>query len=96
MHVNQERAEIRRARAEVAGRRSAMNGVMDDWRALRYTMNVTSTVDLTQLSDVAARHGTRGAGNFSGTITGEGDQFTSSTGRCSQTRSRRTTSVCRD
>ena len=28
-----------------------MSGVMDDWRALRYTMNVTSSVDLTQLSD---------------------------------------------
>ena len=53
-----------------------LNGVMDDWRALRYQMNVTSTVDLTQLSDTL-QTGTllRGAGNSAGTITGEGDQF---------------------
>jgi translocation and assembly module TamB len=39
-------------------------------------MNVTSTVDLTQLSDTLQPGATlRGAGNFSGTITGEGDQF---------------------
>jgi translocation and assembly module TamB len=49
---------------------------MDDWRALRYTMNVTSTVDLTQLSDTLKPGATlRGAGNFAGTITGEGDRF---------------------
>src|SRR6185295_2225956 len=48
----------------------------DDWRALRYTMNVTSSVDLTQLSDTLQTGTTlRGAGNFSGTITGEGDRF---------------------
>src|ERR1051326_8697532 len=39
-------------------------------------MNVTSTVDLTQLSDTLQPGATlRGAGNFAGTITGEGDQF---------------------
>src|SRR6185369_10190214 len=48
----------------------------DDWRALRYQMNVTSTVDLTQLSDVLQSGTTlRGAGKFTGTVTGEGDQF---------------------
>ncbi len=29
-----------------------LQGTMDDWRALRYQMNITSTVDLTQLSEV--------------------------------------------
>jgi cytoskeletal protein CcmA (bactofilin family) len=39
-------------------------------------MNVTSSVDLTQLSDTLQSGTTlRGAGNFAGTITGEGDQF---------------------
>ena len=49
---------------------------MDDWRALRYQMNITSSVDLTQLSDVLATGTTlRGAGNFAGVVTGEGDQY---------------------
>ena len=74
--VNQTRAEIHEAvlRSPVAEAR--LQGVMDDWRALRYQMNVTSSVDLTQLSDVLQAGTTlRGAGNFVGTITGQGDQF---------------------
>ncbi|HZN00323.1 MAG TPA: hypothetical protein VFB70_13055, partial [Pyrinomonadaceae bacterium] len=74
--VNQTRAEIQEAvlRSPVAEAR--LEGVMDDWRALRYQMKVTSTVDLTQLSDVLQSGTTlRGAGNFAGTVTGEGDQF---------------------
>ena len=74
--VNQTRAEIHEVvlRSPVAEAR--LQGVMDDWRALRYQMNVTSTVDLTQLSDVLQPGATlRGAGNFVGTVTGQGDQF---------------------
>lgn len=74
--VNQTRAEIQEMvlRSPVAEAR--LEGVMDDWRALRYQMKVTSTVDLTQLSDVLQSGTTlRGAGNFAGTVTGEGDQF---------------------
>src|SRR6185503_13969302 len=74
--VNQTRAEIQEAvlRSPVAEAR--LQGVMDDWRALRYQMNVTSSVDLTQLSDVLQSGTTlRGAGNFAGTLTGQGDQF---------------------
>src|SRR5678815_5804130 len=38
--------------------------------------SVTSSVDLTQLSETFQTDTTlRGAGNFAGTITGEGDQF---------------------
>src|SRR5215510_1630883 len=49
---------------------------MDDWRALRYNFKVTSTVDLTQASDIL-QTGTamRGVGNFAGTITGEGAKY---------------------
>jgi translocation and assembly module TamB len=73
---NQEKAEIHQLVLKSPVAEAKMNGVMDDWRALRYTMNVTSSVDLTQLSDTLQPGATlRGAGNFSGTITGEGDQF---------------------
>src|SRR6185503_7018988 len=73
---NQEKAEIQKLVVKSPVAEATMNGVLDDWRALRYTMNVTSSVDLTQLSDTLQGGTTlRGAGNFSGTITGEGDQF---------------------
>ena len=39
---------------------------MDDWRALRYQMNVTSNVDLTQLSDVLQSGRPFGRRNFNG------------------------------
>ena len=74
--VNQTQAEIHELvlRSPVAEAR--MHGVMDDWRALRYQMTINSSVDLTQLSDTLQPGPTlRGAGNFEGTITGEGDQF---------------------
>ena len=73
---NQERAEIHELILKSPVAEARLDGVMDDWRALRYTMNVTSNVDLTQLSDTLQPGTTlRGAGNFSGTIKGEGDQF---------------------
>src|ERR1700741_942890 len=74
--VSQERAEIQELVLKSPVAEVKMDGVMDDWRALRYQLNVTSTVDLTQLSDTL-RTGTalRGAGNFTGNIAGEGDQF---------------------
>jgi translocation and assembly module TamB len=74
--VNQTRAEIQELvlRSPVAEAR--LDGVMSDWRALHYQMNITSTVDLTQLSDtLKTSPALRGAGNFTGTVTGEGDQF---------------------
>src|SRR5689334_352529 len=73
---NQEKAEIHKLTVKSPVAEATMNGVLDDWRALHYTMNVTSSVDLTQLSDTLQAGTTlRGAGNFSGTITGAGDQF---------------------
>ncbi|HEX7334658.1 MAG TPA: translocation/assembly module TamB domain-containing protein [Pyrinomonadaceae bacterium] len=74
---NQDRAEIHELILKSPVAEARLDGVMDDWRALRYEMNVTSTVDLTQLSDTLQPGTTlRGAGNFSGTVKGEGDQFT--------------------
>ena len=76
LRFNQEKAEIQQLELKSPVAEAKMSGTMDDWRALRYTMNVTSSVDLTQLSDTLQAGTTlRGAGNFSGTITGEGDQF---------------------
>src|SRR5215217_6067614 len=74
--INQQRAEIEELVLKSPVAEARLDGVMDDWRALHYQMNVTSTVDLTQLSDTL-QSGTalRGAGNFAGTVTGEGDQF---------------------
>ncbi len=74
--VNQTRAEVDEIvlRSPVAEAR--LQGTMDDWRALRYQMQITSSVDLTQLSETLQPGATlRGAGNFAGTVTGEGDQF---------------------
>ena len=74
--VNQTRAEIQEVVLKSPVAEARLQGAMDDWRALRYQMNVTSTVDLTQLSDTFQPGATlRGAGNFAGTVTGEGDQF---------------------
>jgi translocation and assembly module TamB len=73
---NQERAEIHELTLKSPVAEARLDGVMDDWRALHYTMNVNSSVDLTQLSDTLQSKPTlRGAGNFTGTVTGEGDQF---------------------
>src|SRR3989440_2739653 len=74
--VNQIRAEIQDLTLRSPIAETHLQGVMGDWRNLRYTLNVTSTVDLTQASDIL-RTGTtlRGAGNFVGTVTGDGDHY---------------------
>jgi translocation and assembly module TamB len=74
--VNQTRAEIQELVLKSPVAEARLTGTMDDWRALSYQMQITSTVDLTQLSDVF-RPGAalRGAGSFAGTVTGQGDQF---------------------
>lgn len=74
--VNQTRAEIQDLTLRSPVAEAHLQGTMDDWRALRYQMNVTSTVDLTQASDVLQTGATlRGAGNFIGTVTGEGTRY---------------------
>src|SRR5437016_1730008 len=74
--VNQIRAEIQDLTVRSPIAETHLTGVMGDWRNLRYTLNVTSTVDLTQASDILQTGTTlRGAGNFVGTVTGDGDHY---------------------
>ena len=74
--VNQTRAEIQDLTLRSPIAESHLTGVMDDWRNLKYHLNVTSTVDLTQASDILQPGTTlRGAGNFVGVISGEGDKY---------------------
>ncbi|HKP35282.1 MAG TPA: translocation/assembly module TamB domain-containing protein [Pyrinomonadaceae bacterium] len=74
--VNQTRAEIQKLTLRSPVAEATLTGVMDDWRALKYNFNVTSNVDLTQVSDIL-QTGTalRGVGDFAGTISGEGDKY---------------------
>jgi translocation and assembly module TamB len=74
--VNQTRAEISDLTLRSPLVEAHLQGVMDDWRALKYRFNVTSTVDLTQTSDILQAGTTmRGAGNFAGTVVGDGDHY---------------------
>src|SRR5712692_8039208 len=74
--VNETRAEISELTLRSTVAEAHLQGVLDDWRALRYHLNVTSSVDLTQASDLLQVGTTlRGAGNFVGTISGEGERY---------------------
>ncbi len=74
--VNETRAEIQELVLRSPVAEAHLQGTMDDWRALRYQMNITSTVDLTQLSDVLQPHNAlRGGGSFTGTVSGEGERY---------------------
>src|SRR5438128_886249 len=74
--INQTRAEIQDITLRSPIVEAHLNGVMDDWRALKYNLNVTSSVDLTQVSDILPAGTTlRGAGNFVATVTGEGARY---------------------
>src|SRR5437016_11346167 len=74
--INQTRAEIQDMTLRSPVAEAHLQGVMDDWRALKYNLSVTSNVDLTQASDILQAGMTlRGAGNFVGTVTGEGERY---------------------
>src|SRR5918911_49195 len=74
--VNQTRAEIQELTLRSPIAEAHMSGVMDDWRNLRYKMDVNSTVDLTQASDILQTGTTlRGVGNIVGTVTGDGSRY---------------------
>jgi len=74
--VSQTRAEIQELSLRSPHASARLSGTMDDWRALRYQMKIDSTVDLTQASDVLQTGASlRGAGNFVGTVTGEGTRY---------------------
>lgn len=55
---------------------SNLNGTLTDWAALKYNLNIASTVDLRQTAEIFPL-GTplRGFGNFSGNVTGEGAKY---------------------
>src|SRR5215831_2335337 len=74
--INETRAEIQDLTLRSPLAEAHLQGVMDDWRNLKYHLNVTSSVDLTQASDVLQTGTTlRGAGNFVGTVTGDDDHY---------------------
>lgn len=55
---------------------STLNGTLTDWKELKYNLNIESSVDLTQTSNMLPL-GTalRGAANFSGKVIGEGSKY---------------------
>lgn len=69
-------AEITELRIDTPIGMSVMSGTLTDWEALRYDLNVESTVDLTQTSSIFPL-GTSigGIGNFKGTVSGQGDNY---------------------
>ena len=74
--VNQTRAEIQELTLRSPVAEARLSGVMDDWRNLRYRMDVNSTVDLTQASDVLQAGATlRGVGTIVGTVKGDGSRY---------------------
>jgi translocation and assembly module TamB len=74
--VNETRAEISDLTLHSPVAEAHLQGALDDWRAFRYHLNVTSNVDLTQASDILQVGTTlRGAGYFAGTISGEGARY---------------------
>jgi translocation and assembly module TamB len=76
VRMNETRAEIDELVLHSPVAEARLQGTMDDWRALHYKMNITSSVDLTQLSDVLQGSTTlRGTGNFAGVVSGEGDKY---------------------
>jgi translocation and assembly module TamB len=74
--VNQTRAEIEELVLRSPLAEAHLSGVMDDWRNLRYRMDINSTVDLTQASDILQTSTTlRGVGSVVGTVTGDGSRY---------------------
>lgn len=55
---------------------SDLSGTITDWTALKYDLNIESTIDLTQASNTFPLGATlRGVGNFKGKVTGEGETY---------------------
>jgi len=74
--ADQRSAEIRELVLRSPVTEARLSGTLDDWRDLRYRMNVNATADLTRASDVLQLETTlRGSGRFEGVVTGEGDKY---------------------
>ncbi|MEO7675074.1 MAG: hypothetical protein ABIU09_13460, partial [Pyrinomonadaceae bacterium] len=69
-------ADITNLRLTTPISESTLNGKVTDWAALKYNLNIESSVDLTQTSTIFPL-GTaiRGVGNFKGTVSGEGENY---------------------
>jgi translocation and assembly module TamB len=69
-------ADITELRIDTPLGTSFLNGKIDDWKALKYDLNIESNVDLTQASNTFPLGATlRGVGNFKGKVTGEGENY---------------------
>jgi translocation and assembly module TamB len=69
-------AEITELKIETPIGVSTMSGTLADWAAPKYSLNIESTVDLTQTSNTFPLGASlRGVGNFKGTVTGEGERY---------------------
>jgi len=68
--------EISQLRLTTPAGEASLNGTISDWEALKYNLNIESTVDLTQTSSIFPL-GTAisGIGNFKGIVTGEGENY---------------------
>jgi translocation and assembly module TamB len=74
--VDQTRAEIEALTLRSPVAEAHLQGTLPDWRNLSYEMQITSTVDLTQLSTIfQTETALRGAGRFEGKVTGAGEKF---------------------
>ena len=69
-------AEINELKLTTPLGESSLNGTLTDWAALKYNLNIASTIDLRQTAEIFPV-GTplRGFGSFSGTVTGAGDVY---------------------
>ena len=69
-------AEITELKIETPIGVSTLNGTLADWAAPKYNLNIESTVDLTQTSNIFPLGASlRGVGNFKGTVSGEGETY---------------------
>lgn len=69
-------AEIEKLNIQTPLGEMSLNGILTDWAAPKYELDITSMVDLTQTS-MAFATGTslRGVGNFKGHVSGQGETF---------------------
>jgi translocation and assembly module TamB len=69
-------AEISELRIETPIGVSTLSGTLADWAAPKYSLNIESTVDLTQTSNIFPLGASlRGVGNFKGIVSGEGERY---------------------
>src|SRR5436190_9051987 len=69
-------ADITELRIDTPIGTSYLNGKITDWEALKYDLNIESTVDLTQASTTFPLGASlRGIGNFKGKVTGQGENY---------------------